>query len=53
LPFISDSYWFAILGLVFTDCVIIQRLTDFIWVGLDSVLNETRIKKVAMPSGQV
>jgi serine/threonine protein kinase len=27
--------------------VIIQRLTDFIWVGLDSVLNETRIKKVA------
>jgi serine/threonine protein kinase len=39
--------WFAILGLVFTDCVIIQRLTDFIWVGLDSVLNETRIKKVA------
>ena len=27
--------------------MIIQRLTDFIWVGLDSVLNETRIKKVA------
>jgi serine/threonine protein kinase len=27
--------------------VIIQRLTDFIWVGLDSVLNETHIKKVA------
>ena len=39
--------WFAILDLVFTDCVIIQRLTNFIWVGLDSVLNETRIKKVA------
>ena len=27
--------------------MIIQRLTDFIWVGLDSVLNETRIKHVA------
>ena len=27
--------------------MIIQRLTDFIWVGLDSVYNETRIKNVA------
>lgn len=27
--------------------MIIQRLTDFIWAGLDSVLNETRIKQVA------
>ena len=27
--------------------MIIQRLTDFIWVGLDSVLNETHIKQVA------
>ena len=39
--------WFAILGLVFTDSVIIQRLTDFIWVGLDSVLNEAHIKRVS------
>ena len=47
---------FAILGFVITDCVIIQRLTDFIWVGLDSVLNETHIKQVARifyASGQV
>lgn len=27
--------------------MIIQRLTDFIWVGLDSVLNEAHIKRVA------
>jgi serine/threonine protein kinase len=27
--------------------VIIQRLTNFIWAGLDSVLNEIRIKQVA------
>ena len=27
--------------------MIIQRLTDFIWVGLDSVLNETHIEQVA------
>ena len=27
--------------------MIIQRLTDFIWVGLDSVLNEAHIKQVA------
>ena len=27
--------------------MIIQRLTDFIWVGLDSVLNETHFKQVA------
>ena len=36
-----------ILGAVITDGVIIQRLTDSVWVGLDSVLNESRIAHVA------
>ena len=36
-----------ILGAVITDGVIIQRLTDCVWVGLDSVLNESRIAHVA------
>lgn len=36
-----------ILGAVFTDGLIVQRLTDYIWVGLDSVLNEAHISRVA------
>jgi serine/threonine protein kinase len=39
--------WIAILGAVITDGVIVQRLTDYIWVGLDSVLNESHITNVA------
>jgi hypothetical protein len=39
--------WIAILGAVITDGVIVQRLTDYIWVGLDSVLNESHITHVA------
>ena len=39
--------WIAILGVVFIDGVIVQRLTDYIWVGLDSVLNESHITNVA------
>ena len=39
--------WIAILGAVFTDGVIVQRLTDYVWVGLDSTLNESRILRIA------
>ena len=36
-----------VLGAVITDGVIIQRLTDCIWVGLDSVLSESHIAHIA------
>ncbi|KAF8330247.1 hypothetical protein F5887DRAFT_1287342 [Amanita rubescens] len=39
--------WIAILGAVITDGVIVQRLTDYIWVGLDSALSESHIAQVA------
>ncbi|PPQ79188.1 hypothetical protein CVT25_002773 [Psilocybe cyanescens] len=39
--------WIVILGAVFTDGLIVQRLTDYIWVGLDSALNEAHISRVA------
>jgi len=39
--------WFTILGAVFTDKWIVQRLTDFIWVGLDATLNEPHYNRVA------
>jgi serine/threonine protein kinase len=39
--------WVTILGAVIIDGVIVQRLTDYIWVGLDSVLNESHITRVA------
>lgn len=35
------------LGAVFTDKVVVQRLTDFIWVGTDSTLNERHFYRVA------
>ncbi|KAF8879428.1 hypothetical protein CPB84DRAFT_1852103 [Gymnopilus junonius] len=34
-------------GAVVPDGFIVQRLTDYIWVGLDSVLNETHISRIA------
>jgi serine/threonine protein kinase len=37
----------VILGAVITDGVIVQRLTDYLWVGIDSVLIESRINHVA------
>jgi hypothetical protein len=36
-----------ILGTVMMDRVIVQRLTDCVWVGLDSIPNDTRITHVA------
>ena len=39
--------WFTILGAVLTDKWIVQRLTDFIWVGLDATLNEPHYNRVA------
>jgi len=39
--------WVGILGAVLTDGVIVQRLTDYVWVGLASALSESHITKVA------
>ena len=39
--------WIAILAAVITDGVIVQRLTDYIWVGMESVLSESHITRVA------
>ena len=36
-----------VLGAVITDGVIVQRLTNIVWVGLDCVLNESHIADVA------
>lgn len=43
----TSGPWIVILGAVFTDGLIIQRLTDYIWVGLDSTRNEIHIARVA------
>ncbi|KAK2463746.1 hypothetical protein APHAL10511_004239 [Amanita phalloides] len=39
--------WIVILGAVITDGVIVQQLTDYIWVGLDSILSELHITHAA------
>ena len=39
--------WFTILGGIFTDKWIVQRLTDFIWVGLDATLKDPHYNRVA------
>ena len=39
--------WLAVLGFALTDCVIVQRLTDFIWVGIDSALSRSHVNRVA------
>jgi len=39
--------WLAVLGFVFTDKIVCQHLTDLIWVGFDSVLNERHTVRVA------
>jgi hypothetical protein len=39
--------WFTILGAAFTDKWIVQRLTDFIWVGLSATLDEPHYNRVA------
>ena len=36
----SGGLWLTVLGAIFTDKVIVQCLTDFIWVGMDTTLNE-------------
>jgi hypothetical protein len=38
--------WFVVLGAIFTDKVIVQHLTDYIWIGMDAVLNESHCRKV-------
>ncbi|KAH8813897.1 hypothetical protein DL96DRAFT_1535489 [Flagelloscypha sp. PMI_526] len=39
--------WMAVLGGVITDKCIVQRLTDFIWIGNDSVLNDSHSHRVS------
>ena len=39
--------YFIVLGAIFTDKVIVQRLTGYIWIGMDAVLNESHCRKVA------
>jgi hypothetical protein len=38
--------WIVILGVVITDFVVVQRLSECSWVGLDSVLSESHITHV-------
>jgi serine/threonine protein kinase len=37
----------VVLGFALTDRVIVQRLTDFIWVGIDSTLSRAHVNRVA------
>jgi hypothetical protein len=37
----------TVLGAVFTDKVVVQRVTDFIWVGTNTILNERHCYRVA------
>jgi hypothetical protein len=46
----SAGPWIVILGAVITDGVIVQRLTDYVWVGMDSVLNECHIMRASHES---
>ncbi|KDR70253.1 hypothetical protein GALMADRAFT_76370, partial [Galerina marginata CBS 339.88] len=39
--------WMCILGAVFTDKVVVQRLTDMMWIGLSSTSEEARIHRFA------
>jgi serine/threonine protein kinase len=39
--------WFTILGAVFTDKVIVQRLTDLVWAGASATLNEPQCYRIA------
>ncbi|KAJ7096756.1 hypothetical protein B0H15DRAFT_56971 [Mycena belliarum] len=39
--------WLAVLGAVLTDKCIVQRLTDFVWLGNGAVLNDSGCRRVA------
>ncbi|TDL14986.1 hypothetical protein BD410DRAFT_733325 [Rickenella mellea] len=39
--------WICVLGAVFTDKVIVQRLTEMMWIGLSSTSEDTRIHRFA------
>ncbi|KIM75003.1 hypothetical protein PILCRDRAFT_689725 [Piloderma croceum F 1598] len=43
----SGGPWLTVLGAIFTDKVVVQRLTDFVWVGTDTTLNEMNCYRVA------
>jgi hypothetical protein len=44
---VTSGSWFTILGAVFTDKVVVQRLSDFIWVGTSASLNEAQCRRIA------
>ncbi|KAJ7084023.1 hypothetical protein B0H15DRAFT_404271 [Mycena belliarum] len=39
--------WLAVLGAVLTDKCIVQRLTDFMWIGNGAVLNDSACRRIA------
>ena len=44
---IAGGPWFCVLGGVFTDRFIVQRLTDLMWTAQSSMYEDTRIQKTA------
>ena len=42
----SSGPWLTVLGAIFTDKVVVQRLTNFIWVGMDTISNEQHCYRV-------
>ena len=45
--FAAAGPWVTILGAVIIDGVIVQRLTDYVWVGIDSALSESHVIEVS------
>lgn len=43
----SGGPWITILGAVFTDRVLVQRLTDFTWLGIDTAIHNSRCPPLA------
>jgi serine/threonine protein kinase len=43
----TSGPWVVVLGAVIADMVVVQRLTDSVWVVSDSALHESRISNVA------
>ncbi|KAL0945302.1 hypothetical protein HGRIS_000808 [Hohenbuehelia grisea] len=39
--------WIVIMGAIFTSHIIVQRLTGFLWLGLDRAINENRVVQLA------
>jgi hypothetical protein len=43
----TNGPWITILGAVFTDRVVVQRLTDFLWLGVDTAIHDSRCPPLA------